>query len=65
MVSELNANTQGLKKTRGLFQLHDSQHRSWPLFSAMITLKMWQNAAAEETGWRGGRNLANTPAGEA
>ena len=42
MVSELNANTQDLKKTQGSFQLHDGQHRSWHLFSAMITLKMWQ-----------------------
>ena len=34
MVSELNANTQVLKKTRGSFQLHDGQHRSWsPVFS--------------------------------
>jgi hypothetical protein len=45
--------------------VHDSQHRNWHLFSAMITLKMWQNGAAEEIGWRGGQNLANIPAGEA
>ena len=65
MVSELNANTQDLKRTRGSVQLHDGQHRSWHLFSAMITLKMWQTRAVEESGWRGARNLANTPAGEA
>jgi hypothetical protein len=65
MVSELNANTQDLTKTRSLLQRHDGQHNSWQSFSAMITLKMWQTGTAEEIGWLGARNLANTPAGEA
>jgi hypothetical protein len=65
MVSELNANTQDLTKTGSFLQRHDGQHHSWWPFSAMITLKMWQTGTAEESGWRGGQNLANTPAGEA
>ncbi|HRA92837.1 MAG TPA: hypothetical protein PLL12_02640 [Aestuariivirga sp.] len=65
MVFELNANTQDLTKTRSLRQRHDGQHHSWQSFSAMITLKMWQTGWDEEIGWRGGQNLANTPAGGA
>ena len=45
MVSELNANTQVLKKTRGSFSCMTGSIAVGHLFSALITLKMWQTGA--------------------
>ena len=60
MVSELNANTQGLKKARGFsgVMLAASQ------LQAIVSNDHAQNVAERgaEISWRDGGNLANTPA---
>ena len=64
MNSQQNANKQDLKKTELFLHRIEGLQFSWCLFSAMITLKIWQTeASGQEISWRGGVNLANTSAG--